>query len=203
MSKTEVQEKEDSFLPDGYEVSSSGDHFMKLDADEARVRILSKPIIGWKYWDEEEDQPVRFRYGDKPEPTGDPENPVKEFWAMLVWNYTSKLIQVLEVHQAGIIKGIDKLSKDPDWGSPFKYDIKISKTGEGKKSRYAVIAVTHKPISDEVKEAYSAKPCNLEALFENENPFEIQSDDEEEDEKPKKKAPPPKGKKPPAADCPF
>lgn len=190
MSKVaeEDEVQEDSFLPEGYEPPATNDNYMKLDLSENRIRILSKPIIGWKYWDEDDDKPVRFRRADKPEPTGDPENPVREFWAMVVWNYGSKKVQILEIHQAGIIKGIDKLSKDPDWGSPFNYDLKISRTGEGKKSRYSVHPVSPKPITVEIKEAFKSRPINLEALFDNENPFQFSSEQDEEDEKPKKKS---------------
>lgn len=158
------------FLPQEYEVPSSNGNYAKLEKGENRFRILSKPIIGWLDWKDK--KPLRFAFNAKPEKAVDASKPIKHFWAFVVWNYKLEQIQVLEITQKGLQNGIAALNKDPDWGSPFKYDIKIDRTGDDKNNtEYALKPVPHKEVSDAVKEAYLAKPCNLQKLFTGDDPF--------------------------------
>lgn len=164
-------EPNNDFLPEGYDVPASNANYAKLEKGENRFRILSKPIIGWLDWKDK--KPLRFAFNQKPEKAVDASKPIKHFWAFVVWNYKLEIIQVLEVTQKGIQNSIAALSKDPDWGSPFKYDIKIDRTGEDKNTtEYAIKPVPHKELTEQVKEAYLAKPCNLQKLFTGEDPFE-------------------------------
>lgn len=156
-----------NFLPEDYEAPKSGGLYMKLQKGENKIRILSKPILGWEDWID--NKPVRSV--NKPEKSNDPQKPAKHFWAMVVWNYSEEKIQILQVSQSGVQKGIESLSKDSDWGNPGKYDIKIIKTGEDKQTKYQVNPLPHKPIAAHIVKSYQERPCYLEALFVNEDPF--------------------------------
>lgn len=159
-----------NFLPDNYKVPGTGGNYVKLEQGETKIRILSSPLLGWEDWDNK--KPVRFPIDHKPQPI-DPEKPIKHFWAMIVWNYNIEQIQVFCVTQKTIQNAITAYAKDPDWDSPLKYDIKIMREGEGFDTEYSVIALPHKEVNAKIKKAFMDKPCQLEALFCNADPFDI------------------------------
>lgn len=159
-----------SFLPENYEAPKSSNNYLKLQDGENRIRILSRPIIGWEDWTPEK-KPIRFRMEDKPSKSIDPKKPVRHFWSFVVFNVIEGKIQIMNVTQASIRKSIEGLSKDADWGSPYEYDIKIIKSGEGIDTEYVVNPVPHKPLLKEIVDAFDEMPCNLEALFTNDDPF--------------------------------
>jgi len=158
------------FLPQDYETPNSGGNYMKFETGENRFRILSKPIIGWQDWKDK--KPYRFRMNEKPEKPFDPTKAIKHFWAMIVWNCTKSKIEVLEITQVSVQSAISNLYKDADWGAPFGYDIKVTKTGSGLDTEYATNPVPHKATPQEAIDAFMSTPIDLEKLFDGENPFD-------------------------------
>lgn len=158
------------FLPQDYEAPQGGGHYMKLQDGENKFRILSRPIIGWLDWKDK--TPYRFRMKEKPEkPLGD--KPIRHFWAFIVWNYAAQAVQILEITQSTIQKSIQDLSKDEEWGAPFEYDIKITRKGKDLNTEYSITPSPKKPLDDTIKKAALDKPCFLDALFENADPWVI------------------------------
>src|ERR1700751_1003661 len=104
-----------TFLPENYEAPKSGGSYMKLQDGENKIRILSKPIIGWVGW--ENRKPIRSKV--KPARTFDQGKEAKHFWAFIIWNYATEAIEIMEITQRGIQKAIESLSKDSDWGAPY------------------------------------------------------------------------------------
>lgn len=155
------------FLPEGYKAPKSAGHFMKYVKGENRFRILSKPIIGWEGW--ENNNPQKFPMDQKPMNTNLTD--IKHFWAFIVWNYQEERIQILNIIQATIRDAIETLTGDKDWGAPYFYDIKIIKTGEGKDTKYTINPLPHNEVNAKIKEEYMNTPCNLQALFSNGQPF--------------------------------
>lgn len=165
---TEVQ---DSFMPDGYEVPQSNSAFLKLPAGETRLRVLSRPVIGWVDW--KDNKPMRFPFNKKPDAPVDPTKPIKHFWAMIVFDYTDDCVKIFEITQQTIQAAIDQLAKNEEWGSPTGYDIKITKKGQDKKTEYAVMPSPKKPLSEGIKTIAADKPINLDALLKGGDPFVI------------------------------
>lgn len=163
------------FLPDGYDVPSRGGNYMKFEQGENRFRILSSPIVGWECWTTTPDgarKPLRTRM-NKPfelSEIDDPES-VKHFWAMPIYNYKAKEIQILEITQKGIQRAIKALTADPDWGSPLGYDLVVNRKGEGMETEYQVMPKPAKELEPGIKEAYQAMKINLEALYTGDDPF--------------------------------
>ena len=157
------------FLPEDYKSPKSSSNYMKLNDGENKFRILSAPIYGWEDWLDK--KPVRYRMEDKPSKSIDPTKPIKHFWAMIVWNYTEEQVQILQITQASIRDSIENMSRDPEWGLPYFYDIKVFKKGEGKDTKYAINPAPPKQLNPEVEIYFKEKPCNLEALFTSEDPF--------------------------------
>jgi hypothetical protein len=160
---------DDEFLPLEYEAPKTQGNYVRLQEGDTKVRILSRPILGWEDWDDR--TPMRYRLDQKPEKAKDAKRPVKHFWAMIVWNYNEERIQIWHITQASIIRALEQLVKDPDWGKPYGYDIKINKTGQEMRTKYAINPVPHKPINEAIKSAFEAKRCKLEALYDNGDPF--------------------------------
>ncbi len=158
-----------SFLPENYQAPRSSNYYMKLVEGENRIRIMSRPIFGWEDW--KDNKPVRFAMDKKPAKSFDPKKPVKHFWAFVVFNCQEEQIQILQITQASIRKSLEALCKDNDWGDPYAYDIKIVKTGEGVDTEYTVNPVPHKPVDDYLVKCFNERPCYLEALFDNGDPF--------------------------------
>lgn len=165
----QLKGKQMEFLPPTYKAPSSASRYMKLKDGENKIRILSKPVLGWEDWNDK--TPVRYKMDDGCPTPFDSKKPPKHFWAFIVWNYEEQKIQVLSITQATIRKAIESYSKDSDWGAPYFYDIKIHKTGQSKDTEYAVTPLPHKKLNPEIVLEFHASPCNLEALFVNEDPF--------------------------------
>lgn len=158
------------FLPEGYETPQTGGNYMKLQDGENKIRILSKPIVGWVDWKDK--QAHRFPMKQKPDkPMG--KDPIRHFWAFIVWNYNAQAVQILEITQQTIQTSIVNLTKDDDWGAPFEYDLKIIKKGKDLQTEYSITPSPKKPVPEEVQKAALDKPCNLEALFSGADPWVV------------------------------
>lgn len=142
--------------------------YMSLKNGENKIRLLCKPIQGWEQWNK--DKKV-FRYREQPTEIMDEQKPPYKFASFIVWNYNESKIQILNIKQSGILKAIGVLSKDANWGAPFFYDLIISRQGEGKTTRYNVIPVPPKDVSNEIIQAFINKPIYLDALYDGKDPF--------------------------------
>lgn len=167
-----------SFLPKDYEAPKSGGNYARLNDGVNRFRVLSDAIVGWVYWTEKDGKRQPVRVPDYPGEEPDDAAPskfgktVRHFWAFTVWNYDEQRVQVLELTQGSIQKAIQALVEDLDWGDPKGYDLKISRSGEGIETEYAVSPAPSSTVPTEAKKALSEAPVRLEALFEGADPFE-------------------------------
>jgi len=160
-----------NFLPDDYQAPKpTSQLYLKLQDGENRIRILSRPIIGWEDWSLDR-KPIRYEMTNKPAKSIDSTKPMKHFWAFIVYNVQEEQIQIMHITQATIRSCLESLSKDQDWGSPFEYDIKINKKGEKMETEYTVNPVPHKPLSQTILNAFKERPIQLEALFLGADPF--------------------------------
>lgn len=141
---------------------------------ELRLRFFGTGITGFEAWTED-NKPIRWE--TKPEKL--PANvrvqegyaPLKRFLAAKVYDYAAGDFKILQITQKTLMDQLFKYIKDEDYGDPTQYDIKISKTGEGKKTEYTLVAAPPKPVSKEIQAAYDEWPCNLNALFDGDDPF--------------------------------
>lgn len=142
---------------------------------EKRLRFVGEGITGHSGWTLDK-KPVRFE--QKPEelpPNLAPDMAgrvgLKRFIAGVVWDYEANDFKILEITQKTLMEILFKYVKDADYGDPTNYDIKISKTGEGKNTEYSLIVAPPKPLTKEIAKAYEELNCNLRALFDGEDPF--------------------------------
>lgn len=179
-----------SFLPTDYKIPEKPSNYMKFKQGENRFRILESPTLGWLYWVNEDGE---IRQKDEPFTTGgkpirlqlDQDVPVraaevvKHFWAVPVWNYDDKMIQVLEITQNGIQDTITGYARNKAWGSPVEYDLAVTRTGDKLETAYTVIAEPKTPLDPKIVEKWDTLKkagFDMEKLFSGEHPHPSSND---------------------------
>lgn len=174
-----------SFLDENYEVPSTS-NYMKFEEGANTFRILGSftdgtAIMGTVYWHDEngKGRPVRVPMNQEVDiaqcnhvnqMTGEIDMP-KHFWALPVYNYAAKRVQILEITQKGIMNAIKDLSKNKKWGDPVEYDLVVNKIKEGGKTSYTVTPDPKELFNPDLYKAYKAMNINISALFNGEDPF--------------------------------
>lgn len=145
-----------------------------------RFRIFGSAITGFECWCEEGKKSKPKRYPMKPEESDLPSTvkmddsgrpQLKRFLATLVWDYQNEDFRILQITQKSIIGDLNKYVKDPDYGDPQGYDIKLTRTGSGIDTEYSVVASPPKDMPKAIQQAYEEFYCDLNALFAGEDPF--------------------------------
>lgn len=170
-----MNNQQDEFLPEGYEVPASPSNYMKLQDGENTFRVLSSAIVGFEYWTNDK-KPVRLKTFPEVMPVDikiekDGSKKIKPFWAFVVWNYTAEQIQILQLTQKSIMGAIKAVVDNKKWGNPKGYDITVTRTGEGLDTEYSTMPNPHSILEDKIADALSDKKVNLEALFDGADPF--------------------------------
>lgn len=166
---------DDSFISD--EVGAGESSYLNIKKqEETEFRIISMPVEGWVDWVDK--KPIRTPLSDGEPEAADDENPPKKFIAVVVIDRRDDKVKIAEFTQQSIIKGIKALAANPKWGKPFAYDLNVVKKGEGLLSRYTLTPSPKSALSKEIVKAAMAKPCNLEKLFEGEDPWKVEKGEE-------------------------
>lgn len=162
-----------SFLPKDYERQESGSSFLKIKPGDNKLRIVSDAVVGQELWIE--GKPTRKPYGveftkeelenaDTNTFTGEKRKP-QEFWAVMVWSYENKQLQLFSFTQRGIIDGLLDYVESEDWGDPKNYDVNIKKDTSGERTKYSVTAIPPKPLSKEIEEAIAEDETNINEIM--------------------------------------
>ena len=151
-----------SFLQEDFKVAAGGSDFFKPADGENRIRVLDDATQGWSYWN---NQNKCLRYLERPlaDPTdvgidkyGNPQG-LKQILVVPVWNYATLRVEIWEVTQVTIMKGLHSNFKDPDYGHPKLYDTKIIRgIGANKKVEYEVKPSPPKSAPPEAIAVYEA-----------------------------------------------
>ena len=157
-------------------IPTGSNNYLKLSKQaETTFRIMDDPIMGTEGWKTAPDgtrRPVRVPQGEAIS-VNDIDNveELKYFWAMIVFDYAEERIKILEVTQPSVLKAIKAYARDKDFGDPKEYDFKVTKTGDGKESRYQTIAKPPKKLDSAITQLYRDMDINLQALFNGSDPF--------------------------------
>ena len=173
------------WLPVGYKEPATS-NYMKLAPGENTFRILSRPIMGYEWWKDEKDsegKDIRRPHRVKEdtdiliEKVDSPEQ-IKHFWAMVVYNVNDNKIQILEITQKTIKRGIEALARNTKWGSPINYNIVITRSGEGRDSEYQVNPEPKEELDKKIIEQCEKMDIDIEKLYTGEDPFGKKVEDE-------------------------
>lgn len=166
------------FLPENYQPTQpSNGAYLRFKEGTTRFRILSKKAVtGFVFWNNQNkpvrvkeqpktDRPEGIRFDDKGKP-----DKIKHFWVVVVYDYASESVAILEITQATIQRAIHALFQDSDWGHPNGYDIKVTRSGSGIDTDYQVSPVPHKAF--DYSFALQWEEIDLEKLFQQDDPFD-------------------------------
>jgi hypothetical protein len=160
-----------SWLPDNIHEPKAGSYFKPIKGKQNRVRIIcDKPLVGHVQWTNDK-KPVRWKLGDaRPEADYGEGTKPRVFIAVAVWNYEERCTQVWEITQRTLQESLDALTRDPDFGHPANYDLKITRKGEGMDTTYSMVPMPGEQ-NEDVVNAIAELRVNLDALLNGEDPF--------------------------------
>lgn len=173
-----AKQSSDEFIGED-SLSSGSSLYLKFNKPDTQFRIISKPISGWLDWIEDGDKkkPIRTTLAEGEPEASDEDNKPKKFVTFVVFDREDDAVKILELTQQSVIKAIRALASNPEWGNPFSYDINVKKTGEKMKTKYTVTPSPKKPMSKSDIQTCEETPCNLEALFAGEDPWDVDGAD--------------------------
>ena len=176
-----ISEEKIGFFPKVEASQSQGDYFKvsKIGSDHSnpsKIRILGafiedSMIVGWRAF-KKDGMPTRKKTIEEIDLTelgknqfGQDEKPIK-FWAFPVFVYQDNNVQICEIHQVGLMRELERLGNDRNWGDPRHYDISIMKTAYQVTPSQSQFPQEH---VDAVGKAINQ--IDLQKLFVNEDPF--------------------------------
>jgi hypothetical protein len=162
-----------SFFPKEIKVESTS-RYTKLDKGTTRIRMFGKPFFYYETWLDKDDggrTPKRFALTDSISTAELGPDGIKQVMSIVIYNYNESAIQILSISQKTILKAIKNYSENSKYGDPTGYDINITKEGEGKQTRYTVIADPKEKAPKEAIDAYENENIELEMLLLNGDPF--------------------------------
>lgn len=153
------------------EVPKSPSNYLKLEEGLVKVRILSQEFIEWySDFDPVAKQSIKYKKDECPEQAINPDWLIY-FRACVIWNYDEKMLQIWEIKSKQIMAKMKGLVADADRGEELDYDLKITKTGVKKDTKYDVIPSGKWPTSKEILKLYKDADIQLEWLLENLDPM--------------------------------
>lgn len=159
------------FLPKDYKAPVGSTSFMKLEEGQNRFRILSEAVIGWEGWKNNKpfrregiEQNITADEVDTDSKYGKAKPKINHFWAFLVFDYKDKQVKILEITQKSIMKSIEGLVNDPDWGDPVNYDLGIERV-EGQRVSYNVNPYPPKKVDPKIAQALKDTELDVMDLF--------------------------------------
>jgi len=83
---------------------------------------------------------------------------------------------VLQLDKNALIDSLFVYANDPERGDPTKYDIKITRTGQKKETRYALVSAPPKELTKEIQTIVDENPVNVSVLIDGGDPFVVVED---------------------------
>lgn len=171
-------------IPKDTVIPASTGGFAKLVDGNNRYRVLSDVVTGWEGWKDK--KPFRHEgnvchiTADQVDTNKDGKPNINYFWAMIVWSYTDKRVQTLEITQKTIMNALVQLEQnEEDFGDLKNYDIIINKSKVGDKTSYTVQGTPSKALTQEQQEAYESSEADLSKLFNGEYPIKEEAKPED------------------------
>lgn len=138
----------------------------KLDAGDTIIRVGGQPVsINVHFESDTNGNIVRINCPGNGCPLCNVGSKVQTKYQIPVIDRCDNEARLFEV-PATVFKELKKLASHPSYGNPMNYDIKITKIGEGKATKYSVAPSKLKtPISTEEHQKLSALPNQVDAKF--------------------------------------
>ena len=150
--------------------------YTKFKEGTTKLRILWNISEWWMDRTEEEvnwklqRKSLRYRKDEKPTIVYDPKW-LRYFWALPVFNYDTRSVQIREITQKSIMNKIKKIVADPERSDIFGYDIKVSREWQSLETKYDITTSVPTPLSAEISQAYMDAEIDMEAIFDDLSPI--------------------------------
>ncbi len=144
---------------------------------ETILRFFGEGIHGWEAWAEEDGKKHPVRWAKRPETLPETirqekgKSPLKKFIAAVCYDYTDQEFKLFSATQATVITAIMDLAGNKAWGDPATYDLMVRKEGKDLLTKYTVLPQPKEPVPAPLAKEYAALGWNLQALYDNEDPF--------------------------------
>ncbi len=154
-----------AFLPKGTQRPTTGDSsYFKLKQSRNKIRIITSAVVGYETWDNK--QPTRTK-------TSNPEAiEEKMFWSCGVIDRVDGKLKIWTFTQKSIMNALMDIIEDEDFGDPKNYDLTIIREGESLETRYTVLPLAPKKLTESEQALVGMTNINLEVLFDGGNPLE-------------------------------
>jgi hypothetical protein len=129
--------------------ATGGKDYLKLETDKpAKIRLFGKPIVFHEKSDFYPEPQLRFA-------------------SLCIYRNTETKTNEVKGFKFGwtVQKQIKAMVDDEEYGDPTKYDLKITKTGEKLTTKYSVLPMKERPLTDEEKALIAGCTLDLEAMY--------------------------------------
>lgn len=158
-------------LPKNYKAPAGSSDFFQLQEGMNRIRIMTAIEVGWEGWKdnkpfrrkgeekniEDDEVDIDQKYSKKPK--------INHVWAMVVWDYESESLKLFTMTQKTVMKKIDGLENDEDWGDSRNYDIGIEKIVKGGRTSYEVTSYPPKALAKEIASEFKKTELDVDSVF--------------------------------------
>lgn len=148
------------------------------EGKEFRYRAFGEAIVGYQGWIKENGKNKPVRWEQKPEELPSNLEPFQDgsigltfFVASVFWDYSADRFAIMQITQKTVYERLQKFEADSDYGDLTGYDIKITRSVKNDRTTYDVVPTPPKPVLKSIRDAYDQLHCNLEALYDGEDPF--------------------------------
>ncbi len=156
------------------ELNKNESSFYSLEQGQNEFRIVSDFAWGYKYNFEnreeaEEKEYPFYKLSDKK--VQENRHKLNLSAAMVLYDYETEQLMSFNIHQKNILNAIKGYAENDKYGDPTGYDLVITKTGEGRETRYQVIANPPEELPKKVKKALDEVEIKMENVYEGESPI--------------------------------
>lgn len=151
------------------QLDAGGSSFYELQSGSNEFRIVSEFAWGYRhdYQHREEGKELDHPFYRLDDPyVGKNQHKLVLTAAMVVYDYESGELKPFTLHQKNILNVIRDYSNNEKYGNPTDYDLVVTKKGEGRETRYSVIANPPEMFSKEIEAALKDVNINVDNFYE-------------------------------------
>jgi hypothetical protein len=97
----------------------------------------------------------------------------KHFWSFMVYNHDEQKFQAAIITQKTIMKAIQDIASNVEYGHPSGYDLTIKRKGEGLETEYTVMPSPPKTLPPHLLKQWETLKFDLDLIFQGKYPIDV------------------------------